>query len=382
MKIVVAGTFARVPAQGGLVWLVLQWVLGLRRLGHDVLLVEPLAESDLSPRGASLADSDNAWYFRSSLRPFGLDGASALLLAGTRRTAGLPYHRIRQHARDADLLINVAGGLRDTALIEPIPRRLYLDLDPGFTQLWQATEGIDMRFAGHTHFATVGLSLAHADCPVPRCDIDWITTCQPVVLDEWPVAGRIERHALTTVANWRGYGSIKTGGVLYGQKAHSLRKLIDLPRRAGARFELALSIDPGEPDDIGALAGNGWSIVDPQRVAHSAHAYRRFIQGSRAEFGVAKSGYVESRCGWFSDRSACYLASGRPVLAQETGFSTSLPVGAGLFAFDDAGDVEQALDDLDCRYDHHRRAARALAEEYFRSDIVLPRLLDQVGGSR
>jgi hypothetical protein len=372
--------FARVPGQGGLVWVAVQWVLGLRRLGHDVVLIEPLETADLVPAGSSLARSDNARYFRHSLKRFGLSDVSALLLCGTRQTVGVTYEQVRRRAREADLLINLAGGLRDPELLERIPRRLYVDLDPGFTQLWHTAEGIDMRFAGHTHFATVGLALQHTCCRVPRCGIDWIVTCQPVVLDEWPFADEIERDALTSVANWRGYGSIDAGGVFYGQKAHSVRALIDLPRRTGRRFELALSIDPGEPRDIEALADNGWSIVDPRRLTHTPHAYRQFIQGSRGELGVAKSGYVKSRCGWFSDRSACYLASGRPVLAQETGFSATLPVGAGLFAFEDPGDIEVALDELDRRYDDHRRAARALAEQYFHSDIVLTRLLDHIGG--
>jgi hypothetical protein len=257
--------------------------------------------------------------------------------------------------------------------------RLYLDLDPGFTQLWQSAEGIDMGFAGHTHFATVGLALGGSGSRVPTCGLDWITTPQPVVLAEWPCATHLERDALTTVANWRGYGSILAGGVFYGQKAHSLRRFLDLPRRTGCRFQLALAIDSGEPKDLAALADNGWELLDPGAVAGSPAAYRRFVQGSRGELGIAKSGYVEGRCGWFSDRSVCYLASGRPVVAQDTGFADVLPVGAGLFAFTTGEDVGVALEELARDYEGHRRAARALAEEIFDSDRVLPRLLSRVG---
>lgn len=378
MKILVSGMFARVPGQGGLVWVVMQYVLGLRRLGHDVLLVEPLAERDLHPRGAPLGASDNAAYFGDAVRRFGLEDASALLLTGARETVGVAYERIRRHARDADMVIDIAGGLDDAELLGQAPRRVYLDLDPAFTQLWHAVEGIDMRFVGHTHFATVGLGIGAPECRIPTCGIDWIPTCQPVVLEHWPFAEELERHALTTVANWRGYGSIETDGVLYGQKAHSVRRIMDLPRRTSTRFELALAIDPGEPDDVAALAENGWGVVDPRTVAWSADAYRRFVQGSWAELGVAKSGYVESRSGWFSDRSVCYLASGRPVLAQETGFSASLPVGAGLFAFEDGDDVATALQEIERDYDAQRRAARAVAEEHFDSDVVLSRLLEGV----
>jgi hypothetical protein len=200
-----------------------------------------------------------------------------------------------------------------------------------------------------------------------------------VVLAEWPFARRLERDSLTTVANWRGYGSIQVNGTFYGQKAHSLRRLLELPRRTGARFELALAIDPGEPRDLAALAKNGWELVDPGIVAATPEAYRRFVQGSRGEFGIAKSGYVEGRCGWFSDRSVCYLASGRPVIAQETGFSGTLPTGDGLLVFESADDVAGAVDALASDYERHRQTARTIAEEIFASEVVLPRLLSRVG---
>jgi hypothetical protein len=236
-----------------------------------------------------------------------------------------------------------------------------------------------MRFVGHTHFVTIGQAIGRPDCAVPTCGLRWITTPQPVVLAHWPVAESLTFDALTTVGNWRGYGSIRHGGVLYGQKAHSLREFISLPTLTDERFMLALAIHPDEARDLDALAENGWSLLDPRSVAGTPASYRSFIQGSRAEFGIAKSGYVASRCGWFSDRSVCYLASGRPVIAQETGFSRFLPTGQGLFAFDTLDDVLAALDELKRDYARHARAARALAEEHFDSDRVLTRLLQQLG---
>jgi hypothetical protein len=378
-RILLGGMFSRVPDQGGLAWVVLQYVLGLRDLGHDVLLVEPLREMDLRPAGARLAESENADYFQSVVRQFGLEDQAALLVEGTGETFGLSYGELREAAHEADLLINLAGGLNEPDLLEQVPVRLYVDLDPGFTQLWNDVEGIDMRFEGHTHFATVGLTLGHAGSSVPTCGIEWIPTPPPVVLAEWPFARRLERDSLTTVANWRGYGSIQVNGTFYGQKAHSLRRLLELPRRTGVRFELALAIDPGEPRDLAALAENGWELVDPGVVAATPEAYRRFVQGSRGEFGIAKSGYVEGRCGWFSDRSVCYLASGRPVIAQETGFSGTLPTGEGLLVFEGADDVAGAVDALASDYERHRQAARTIAEEIFASEVVLPRLLSRVG---
>jgi hypothetical protein len=271
--------------------------------------------------------------------------------------------------------------LTDQELIGRIPVRVYLDLDPAFVQLWHAVQGIDMRFAGHTHFVTVGLALGQSGCSVPTCGLPWLTTLQPVVLGHWPVAEGVTHDALTTVGNWRGYGSVEHEGVFYGQKAHSLRPLLALPTRTREKFLLALAIHPGEAKDLEALAGNGWGLIDPARVAGTPGEYRNFLQTSKAEFGIAKGGYVASRCGWFSDRSACYLASGRPVLAQQTGFDRHLPTGEGLFAFATIDDVLAALESLNSDYRRHARAARAIAEDYFDSDRVLSRLLEMVGGA-
>ena len=381
LTILFSGMLAGDPWQGGATWAVLQYVLGLRRLGHEVVFVEPVAADSLRPAGAPLAGSENASYF-AVVRGAGLGDASALFRAGTRETVGLSYEELEQVARRADLLINVSGMLQDEALLAPVPRRVYLDLDPAFVQLWHATQGIDMRLDAHTHFVTVGLQVGRPECRVPTCGRRWVNTLQPVVLEAWPPAdaGMINLDGLTTVANWRGYGSIDHEGVHYGQKAHSLRKLIDLPTRTDEKFMLALNIHPDEAADLALLRQNRWSLLDPMQAGTPAD-YARFIRRSKAEFGVAKSGYVVSRCGWFSDRSACYLASGRPVVAQETGWSRWLPAGEGLFSFQTAEDVLAAIDAINRDYPGHSRAARSLAERYFDSDVVLPRLLEAVGAA-
>jgi hypothetical protein len=379
LTILLSGMIAADPYQGGATWAVLQYLLGLRRLGHDVYLIEPVPSSALRPRGADLDSSVNAEYFRAVATEFDLEKTAALLLAGTRQTVGLRYAELCRTAARADLLVNISGMLTEPDLLGPVPVRVYLDLDPAFIQLWHATQGIDMRFAGHSHFVTVGQAVGTLGCDVPTCGLTWIKTWQPVVLAHWPPAGPVVRHALTTVGNWRGYGSVEHQGTHYGQKAHSLRRFLALPTRTRERFLLALAIDPGECKDLAALAANGWSLADPHRVASTPGDYRRFIQESKGEFGIAKSGYVAARCGWFSDRSACYLSSGRPVLAQETGFSRFLPAGEGLFAFETEEDVLAAVDAMNRDYARHARAARALAEEFFDSDRVLGRFLQRVG---
>jgi hypothetical protein len=379
LTILLSGMIAADPHQGGATWAVLQYLLGFRRLGHAVYFVEPLPEVALRPAGAPLGESANAAYFRQVAADFGLEETAALLRPGTRETVGLPYNELLRVARRTDVLVNISGMLTYEELTGPVPVRIYLDLDPAFNQFWHATQGIDMRFAGHTHFVTIGQAIGQPGCVVPTCGLTWIPTFQPLVLAHWPVAGPFVHDAFTTVGNWRGYGSIEYGGVFYGQKAHSLRPFMTLPTLVNEKFMPALSIHPAEATDLAALAANGWQLLDPAEVAGTPASYQRFIQGSRAEFGIAKNGYVAARCGWFSDRSVCYLASGRPVIAQETGFSRFLPTGQGLFAFETAEDVRAAAQALRQDYAGHARAARALAEAYFDSDQVLPRLLQRCG---
>ncbi|AGA28595.1 glycosyltransferase [Singulisphaera acidiphila] len=374
--ILVSGMIAGHPNQGGASWVVLQYALGLRKLGHDVLLVEPIEATALRPAGSSLAESDNAAFFRRVVRSLGLERSSALLLAGTRQTVGVSYDRLERETRRADLLVNVSGMLTDPGLIGSIPRRVYIDVDPAFNQLWQEKHGIDMRYEGHTLFMTVGRAVGRPGCDVPTCGREWVATWPPVVLPLWPTAGLIRHHGFTTVANWRGYGSIEHGGLLFGQKAHTFRTLFDLPARARAPFMPALAIHPGEVPDLEALAANGWQILDPARLANTPARFRKFVQQSEAEFSTAKSGYVLSRCGWFSDRTACYLASGRPAIVQETGFQGEIPVGEGLFTFKTVDEAVEAVNAVRGDYPRHARAARHIAEEYLDSDKVLDRLLN------
>ena len=366
MRIVVAGMLAAVPRQGGATWAVLQYVLGLRRLGHEVIVVEEVA-----PEGFAAA----AERFAALAGEFALGPHAAVIERGTGATAGLPRADLLRAARGADLLLNLSGTLTDEDVLAAVRLRVFVDLDPAFTQLWHAAEGVDMGFDRHDRFVTIGSEIGRPGCDVPTCGRDWITTPQPIVLDHWPLADAVVHDGLTTVGHWRAYGSIHHDGVHYGQKAHALRPLIDIPARARAPFLLALGIHPDEREDLAALDQHGWHLVDPAAVAGTPADYRAFVQGSWAEFGLAKLGYVASRCGWFSDRSLCYLASGRPVVAQDTGFGAWVPTGDGLFAFSTADDVAAAVDALQADYPRHRRAAREIAETIFDSDRALPELL-------
>jgi hypothetical protein len=368
--VIVSGTIAATPWQGGATWAVLQYLLGLRKLDCGVYFIEQLDGQSVKPSGAL--------YCEQVMERFGLEDRWALLPAAGEEPTGMSRRRLLEAAAESGLLLNLSGKLTDPGVLDRVPVRAYVDLDPAFVQLWQAAEGVDMGFDAHTHFVTVADTIGRPDSPIPTCGRDWLPTLPPVVLEEWPVATEVERHRATTVGHWRSYGSITHEGVHYGQKAHSLRALIDLPRRAPDRLELALAIHPDETSDLEALKENGWTLLDPGKVVATPDEYRSFVQGSWAEFGLAKLGYVVSDSGWFSDRSACYLASGRPVLAQDTGFGRRLPTGEGLLPFSDADDVVAGLEQLDADYERHRAAARQIAEDHLESDRVLGSLLERL----
>lgn len=372
LKILLSGMVAGDPGQGGASWAVLQYLVGLRALGHEVVLVEPVPVEALEP------ESEVVRYFDAlPLR----GGGAALLGTDSEETVGLSFETLTAFAGEADLLLNVSGMLRHERLLEPIPARAFLDLDPGFNQVW-ATSGEEMGLDLHTHFATIGGRVGTDGCPIPTCGRRWIPTLPPVALDHWPLAEEPPRHdAFTSVGHWRSYGSIEHGGIHYGQRAHSLRGIVDLPRRARSGFQLALGIHPDEVSDLEALRDHGWQLLDPASVAATPAAYAEFVRGSKAELCVAKSGYVESGSGWFSDRSACYLASGRPVVAQETRFAERLPTGEGLLSFITAAEAAAAVAEVEANPARHRRAARELAEEHLDAGKVLPSLLERLGAS-
>lgn len=369
--IVVAGAIANKPGNGGEAWVRLSWVRGLARLGHDVWLVEQLACEDFAADPGRL-------YFDRVVESFGLVSRASLLDAASGQASGASYEELLEVAERADLLVNVSGHLTLEPLFRRFRRRAFVDLDPGYTQLWHAAGLLGDTLERHRVHFTVGEAIGTPRCAIPTGGIRWLPTRQPCVLDDWPVAETSEPYRFTTVASWRGaYGPATHGGRTYGVKAHEFRKLAALPGRSRGRFEIALHIHPGDRRDLALLAGEGWHIIEPARVAGDPQAFRRYVSGSGAECSAAQGIYVETACGWFGDRTARYLASGKPAVVQDTGFGARLPVGEGLLPFRTLDEAVAATERTLADREAHGRAARALAEEFFDSDVVLTRFLEE-----
>jgi len=368
--IIVAGMIAGDPGQGGATWAVLQYVLGLQALGYEVVVVDPVPSDAVLPAVRT--------YFDGVVQQFGLAGHAALA-PHHGAPYGLSSEALLAAVRRADVLLNLSGRWREHDLLATIPVRVFVDLDPAFTQLWHE-QGADLGIAEHTHHVTVGAALAVPNGLLPTAGVEWLSTLPPVVLERWPAVATPGSAGLTTVANWRSYGSIEHAGVHYGQKAHSFRRLDRLPSLSPVPVAVALSIHPGDAADRVRLENAGWKLVDPLRTCGTPARYRTFVQRSWGEIGVAKAGYVTGRTGWISDRTACYLASGRPAIIEDTCLRGVIPTGAGVHTFATAEGAADAIHQVVADYASNCRAARAIAEEHLSACRVLRRLINVVTG--
>jgi hypothetical protein len=382
-SILVSGALAQSVRNGGLTWCFLQLVLGFRRLGWDVLFVdrlEPQMCVDEAGRPAALEQSVNLRSFLRVMEQFDLAGSYSLIYSRGEPVIGQTRAQVLERASEADLLINVMGYLNDEEILGRTRRRVFVDIDPGFAQMWSDL-GLHDAFRGHDHFVTLGRNIGRPDCGIPSCGLKWIKMPQPLVLEHWPAQLPPPDGAFTSIGAWRGpNGPINYKGRTYGLRVHEFRKFVDLPSLCpGSRFEMALDIDPGDGKDIGMLRDNGWGLVDPKAVAGGPFEYRSYIAGSKAEFMVPKQMYVDSNSGLLSDRSVYYLASGRPVLARDTGIGSLYPTGEGLLTFSTLEEAAAGVEEINRNYARHVKAAREIAVEYFNSDRVLSQLLNDLG---
>ena len=379
--VIVAGALANKPSNGGNAWTRLNWLLGFRRSGFDPYFIEEINSNIcVAANGQPVRpeDSVNATYFRAVMKQFGFENRASLVCDDGTDIIGAGLDQLEKLARHADILLNISGHLQLPAL-KLAPRcKIYLDDDPGYTQCWHATGQLGTRLAGHDHYFTLGANIGTSRCTIPTGDAHWRTTRVPIVLAEWPPIAASGFDRFTTVASWRGaFGPVTLDGNTYGPKAHEFRKFLALPAKTELKFQIVLDIHPADWKDRQALVNAGWDVASPE-LAATPDAFRAYVQNSSAEFSVAQPIYVGTRSGWFSDRSAAYLACGKPTLLQDTGFSRLLPTGEGLVTFTTFDEAIEGAAKIASNYAHHCRAARALAEEYFDSDKVLAKLLSEI----
>ncbi|MEZ5285698.1 MAG: hypothetical protein R2712_13005 [Vicinamibacterales bacterium] len=372
MTIVLAGIIARYP-WGGVTWCSLMYLLGLRDLGHEVYYIEDTGECVYDPVQNARATNPayGTTYIHQALAPHGLgDRWSFVNYDGTYH--GQSRDTVRRWCADADLFIDLSGGSwfwRDE--YAAVPRKVFIDTDPVFTQLALAKGDawyVDF-FRRFDRLFTFGANIGTAASDVPDGGFAWHHTWQPVVMRLWET-GDPPGERFTTVMTWR----TESFTDVDGNKDREFVRFIDLPGRTPSRFELAVN----GPQAL--LRQHGWDTVDAMAVSRTPDGYRAFVQGSKGEFGVAKHAYVSRRSGWFSDRTECYLAAGRPALVQDTGWSGHLPAGEGLLAFSTPEEAVDGLARLEGDYARHARAASRIAREHFDAARVLPALLEVARG--
>jgi hypothetical protein len=376
-RLVVLHLAGRYPL-GGIGWQALHYVLGLTRLGHDVYYVEDSGTHPYDPRVRSVV-GDSGYgvaFLADAMGRFDLGDRWAYVDSVTDTCHGLSRERLSRLYQEADGIFNVCGATRLREEHLGCPVRVYLETDPVFEQI-RVAEG-DRRaiedLQDHTHHFTYGENLGQPDCPIPLEKFAWRPTRPPVILDLWDASCNPTAERFTTVATWKNVGKdiCFRGETYYWSKHINFLRVADLPRRTRQPLEMALQVDDPATRDL--LARNGWILTDAFEVSRTLTTYQRHIQRSRGEFTVAKDLVARTRSGWFSDRSVCYLAAGKPVVTQDTGFGKYVPTGVGLLAFSTVEEAAAALDEVNRDYERHCRAARRIAEEHFAADRVLERL--------
>jgi hypothetical protein len=377
LRIVVLGYIVRGPL-GGHAWHHLHYVAGLARLGHDVWFIE---DSDDYPSCydpvRDVTDTDPSYgiaFARAAFARVGLERRWAYYDVHKSCWHGPAAHHAPETCRSADLVLNLSGMAPLRHWLGDVPARVFVDTDPGFTQARHIEDGdARLRAAEHTAFFTFAENVG-GSATLPDDGLLWQPTRQPVVTDLWPDVPPPREGPVTTVMLWDSYPPIEADGMRLGLKSDSFMTYLDLPARVEPTLELAVG-SPTAPREL--LRERGWQVVDARRPTRSIESYQGYIQQSRAEFTVAKHGYVATRSGWFSERSANYLSTGRPVVTQETGFSSWLPSGLGVLPFSTLDEATAAIAELQGRYEEHCKAAREIADEYFDSTRVLRDLIDR-----
>ena len=379
-----SGFVAKYPEGGGNFWVPLQYVFGLRACGVTAYWLELLPAT-----GDPVSDHDRIARFFARLRRLGLGDCAAVLYMPEGREGdscelrcppGISPSELGARMRDG-VLLNLSNSIPGQCRGDFALKVLY-DIDPGMLQLW-ATQW-DMGVGSHDLYFTIGQSIGTPECPVPTLGVKWHPVWPVVHLPEWPRQSA-EGERYTTITQWwngnNGYDLID--GELYEHnKRTAFLEFAELPRLSRMELELAANVTPGEVEDRALLAENGWRLVQPHHVAGTPWSYRRYVQHSRGEFSCAKPSVVKTAPGWISDRTLSYLASGRPCIVQAAGAERHLPRSLGLQFFTSKPEAVEALRAVERDYPRACREARRLAEEFFATETVLPRVLQLIGAQR
>jgi hypothetical protein len=380
-RVVLLHFVAQMPL-AGIAWQALHYLVGLEKLGFETWYIENHGANPYDPRinSVSMDCAYNVDYLRRAMARFGLGERWAYWDAINDTYHGLPRERVNELLGEADALINLCGAtrLRDEHMACPV--RIMVDTDPVYEQIKYAKADPSARtyLDAHTHFFTYGENVGGPGWIVPLCGIPWKPTRPPVVLDLWPEAAG-EPACFSTIATWENKGKdIEFEGERYIWSKHvNFLRFLALPRQSGQCFTMAML--PPSPEVEARVRAGGWQLADPRPISAGLDAYRDFISGSRGEFTVAKDIYVRPRSGWFSDRSVCYLAAGRPVVTMATGFSRFYPVGEGLLDYADEDGALAAVAAIKADYTRHAKAARRIAAEFFSSDRVIAAMMHEAG---
>ena len=379
MRIIVGGVLSLSPFGPGTAWHHMHYADGFRRLGHDVYYVEhvqPAWCTDSTGRRCSFADSANRLLFQYIVDHFGFTDRAAQIYDEGTQGIGMSLARLLDIARDADLLINISGHITLDAILERVQRRAYVDEDPVYTQIWRAEYGKDLNLGKHDVFFSQGLSIGSQGTPIPDAGIHWYPLRPLLVSDWWPFQIDASCGRFTTIASWGGLGDVRMNDEWYTSKYAEFERFAELPMRVEQLLEIAMRRHRDDDPRIRHLRQHGWILSEGSRISDLS-MYQAFIAGSRAEIGIAKNAYVKSRSGWLGDRAGHYLACGKPVLAQSTGFEEHLPTGRGLIAFRTLDEAVAGIEEINRHYEGHCRAARDFAVEYLDYRKVLPAMLDR-----
>lgn len=376
LRIVVFGYIVRGPL-GGLTWHHLQYVMGLAKLGHDVYFLEDSNDyaSCYDPTTHTMGTNYiyGGRYAFQCFERVGLKERWAYFDAHTAEWVGPAASRTVELAETAELLINVSGVNPLRPSFMEVTNRVFIDTDPAFTQIKHLTKPDARALASaHTVFFSFGENIERGTAKLPDDGFPWKATRQPIVIDAWPLVQPPPDAPFTTIMQWDSYPALEYQGQVFGMKSHSFRSYPDFPKKVEIPLELALGSGPKLE-----LVNEGWRIVDSIGITRDPWTYQAYIQASRGEFAIAKAGYVEGQSGWFSERSAAYLASGRPVVVQDTGFRTWLEADVGVLSFQNAEDAAEKLREISRDYARHAKEARRVADAYFASDYVLGDLIEK-----